>query len=78
MSLCRRCALKYAQSHGLCRTCERETGVDNRSIFERERDRIAKQQRELEQCQRVTYAPRPPATRVINGVEFEITWDGSR
>jgi hypothetical protein len=78
MTPCHRCGVKYQQGHRLCRSCQRETGVDNRSIFERERDRIAKQQHELQQCQRVTYVPRVPATRVINGVEFEITWDGSR
>jgi hypothetical protein len=77
MSLCRRCALKWAQTHGLCRRCERETGVDERSVFERERDRIARRRRELESCQRATAAPRPFATRVIDGIEYEITWDGA-
>jgi hypothetical protein len=76
VSACRRCGLKWAQKAGLCRTCERETGSDNRSIFERERDRQLKREAQIEAL-RVKPEPAVPRARVIDGVEYEITFDGS-
>jgi Holliday junction resolvase RusA-like endonuclease len=41
MTLCGSCRQRHAQREGLCRTCARETGVDTRTDFERDRDRQA-------------------------------------
>ncbi len=77
MSLCGSCGQRHAQHKGLCRTCERAAGFDTRSDFERDRDRQARRDAAL----RAARTRRNPNDRswpayIVDGVEYEVTWDG--
>jgi predicted amidophosphoribosyltransferase len=80
MALCNACQQRWSQSRlGLCRRCERETGADDRTLFERERETLERQR-----ARRPAAAPAPvPApqslyVRQVDGVEFDVVWDGRR
>jgi hypothetical protein len=61
----------------LCRTCERSTGVDTRTTFERERDRLARRAERLGAERRARpRIERTWPTYCDRGVEYEVTWDG--
>jgi hypothetical protein len=72
MVACRRCGVRWAQYRGLCRTCD--PGPGDRAI-QNSRQRI---ERDAARCQRrlprATVAIR---TAVIEGVEFEVVFDGT-
>ena len=71
---CQRCFVRWEPRGGLCRRCQRETGADTRTTFERERDRLA------EHAAAVPPLPPPErtarGTRIIDGVEFEVVFSG--
>jgi hypothetical protein len=75
---CQRCGLRWVQARGLCRTCERQTGADTRTTFERELDAYMRRQTQGLHVARV--APRPARVNpivVVDGVTFEVMWDGT-
>jgi predicted Fe-S protein YdhL (DUF1289 family) len=78
---CRRCRVKWSQAAtGFCRGCGREASVvDYQSIRDGEAARIAAQAERLERLRtpEEERTPRPPVHRVVEGVLYEITWDGS-
>jgi hypothetical protein len=73
---CVRCGLRWQQKLGLCRRCERETGVDNRSLFERQRESVARR-RARYNAPHVVPVSAPIREVVVNGVAFDIVWDGA-
>lgn len=73
---CTRCSVKYAQAAGLCRSCGRETGAYEKTTREADADRIARQQVAVPAV--TPPSPRAPRTRAIDGVEFEVVFDGTR
>jgi hypothetical protein len=73
---CKGCGVRWAQGKaGLCRTCERAAG-DTRTNFDRERERVEEQQEAAAQ-RALTEETRPARLRVIDGVEYFVTWDGT-
>ena len=75
--MCRRCGNRWAQARNLCRRCGRETGVDGRSTFERDRDRLARAQQAVAERRPLSGPIAPGRTVIVNGQEFEVVWDGS-
>lgn len=77
MTRCQSCFKRWAQERGLCRTCSRKAG-DRRTT--RDRDSARSQRRALRQPA-TRYTPPPPVARaherVIDGVVYEVTWDGT-
>lgn len=70
--MCRRCNVRWVQRRGVCRTCERALGLDDRTTFERERDRVA--------AMHVEPAPVPIRLErviVVDGREMTVVWDGT-
>lgn len=76
---CKDCGVRYSQNRtGLCRTCLKAAGLFY-GVLEVERRRL-EEQRARDQRRKVPLEelqPRPALVKVINGVEFEINWDGS-
>jgi predicted amidophosphoribosyltransferase len=71
---CATCFLRWAQADGLCRTCGR--ALDHLTTFEREAARLARQAA-THMVPAEQLAPREPLTKVVDGVEYEVAWDGS-
>lgn len=73
MSQCSRCRERYAQRDGLCRRCGREAGVYTMNTREMEAERLRKHQPKwkVEPRQRVN------PVRVVQGVEYEVVFDGT-
>lgn len=72
-SLCERCGRRYKQDGQLCRSCAKETGAFT-TCQAADRAHVAAH---LPPPVIVREA-RPSRTRIVNGVEFEVVWDGSR
>ena len=72
-ALCTRCGKKWRQYKGLCRLCSHEAVVFVPSTFEREAQHVAKQP-----VVRFKGTPVlvPSKTVVIEGVHYEVVWDG--
>lgn len=71
---CKQCRARYAQKAGLCRSCGRASGAYTKRTIDVEAERLARRKAELPPPALVA---RPgPRTRVIDGVEFEIVFDG--
>lgn len=80
MRACQRCGWRWQQSKlRLCRTCERETGTDTRSIFQRERDRMDRVATRVERLRVVVVTP-PSILRTvtIENRQYDVVWDGCR
>lgn len=86
---CLLCGVKWRQgSLGLCRKCQRSSGADARSIFERERDKVALEkahQAALRQAlENISPASEslqtfgPKREVVVGDVTYVVLWDGSR
>jgi hypothetical protein len=76
--LCTSCQARWRQSKlGLCRTCENDQR--NRvSTIERDAARLEAQRQRLAALERREGAEhRPLRTRVIDGVAYDVTWDGT-
>lgn len=76
---CKDCGHRYAQDRtGLCRTCLKAAGRFY-GVLEVERLRLeaARAADQRRRVPREELQPRPPIVKVIGGVEFEVTWDGS-
>ncbi len=75
---CDHCGIRWPQSRlGLCRRCERTLGVDDRSIFERDQARRERAQARWESLYHAAPVNSSRRTVAVNGVEYEIIWDGS-
>lgn len=61
---CRSCGRRWPQYRGLCRTCERTYRSDPRN-------------QPLPEPEPPALAPRAPRTVTVDGVEFEVVWDGT-
>lgn len=70
--LCDRCGVRWKQDGEWCRRCADETG-QTRTAFERERDRVARQQAAIVRVG----PPLPHRELTLNGVIFEVMFDGS-
>lgn len=72
--LCDRCGLRWKQEGDLCRGCASATGATQQTTMERDRERLARQQKPI-----VRVAPALPPSRSVrvDGVEFLVMWDGS-
>lgn len=75
MTMCKRCGIRWQQGGGLCRTCGHAAG-DSRTTRERERDRLAAREAALTRV--VEPAPGALRTVCIAGVDYDVTWDGTR
>jgi hypothetical protein len=74
---CQRCNVRWRQKGVLCRSCERETGVDNRSLFERQKEKVERDHERSSRLTRVEYTSPPLRTVMIRGREYDVVWDGS-
>lgn len=74
--LCERCKLRYRQEGVLCRSCRRELG-DHVGNFEREAEWVREKQERLDALRRPAPPARAPRTIIVNGVEYEVKWDGT-
>lgn len=78
--VCVRCGLRQIQDwkFRMCRRCTRETGLYQSTTAESERLRVDRVHERFKNLQRVDVqqaAPNP--VRIIDGVEYEVTWDGT-
>jgi ribosomal protein L40E len=77
MALCVRCGVRWSQSQaGLCRRCERESGVDDRTLKEREAAQVAAMRARVPDQRDVDVHP-PWRVLVLDDLEFWVVWDGS-
>lgn len=74
---CWRCHERYRQLDGLCYTCAREVGRTIQSRREQERQRVDQERAKLEALY-AQASPDAPRCYVINGIEYEVVWDGRR
>jgi hypothetical protein len=75
-NLCTCCGVRWKQGRrGLCRRCERQLAGDTRNTVAREAEVVGRQQRYLELKKREYQ--RPPRFRVVDGVEYQIQFDGT-
>jgi predicted amidophosphoribosyltransferase len=76
--LCKRCGVRYKQFNGLCRQCGRELGVVTPLMVQLRRRLIRPAPDFLLSIapQRAPVDPPPIRTRIIDGVEYDIVWDG--
>ena len=70
--LCVQCGRRWKQDGALCRTCANDAGLAI-GTFERERARVARR-RPLFMIDR---SPRPPREITVDGVVYEVMFDGS-
>lgn len=80
--LCSRCHRKWRQDHTtFCRHCQRVLGLPMCNTREAGAARIARQQARIASGGHLVPAddrlPRATRTIVVDGVEYEIKWDGS-
>lgn len=75
---CIQCGIRYRQAelNGLCKRCARLLGT-YRSRAEFDALFVAAQRANLERLRRPAAPPREPRFVTVNGVRFEIIWDGS-
>ena len=74
--LCARCRERGAQHRRqYCRRCEREAALP--MAVEQHADSLAHVNQKIEALRVPAGQPRPNIMRIIDGQEFEITWDGS-
>lgn len=74
---CTNCGIRWPQKGGLCRTCDREAG-DTRTTFERERDKVFRDERNA--ARRGIPPPPgmpPPREITVHGIDYLVIWDGS-
>lgn len=85
-NLCRRCRTRCIQSWrgpyaGLCRTCAgeiaQETGAPLPTTREIEATRLAMRARHFSGQKVQDTGPRPSPVRIIDGVAYDVNWDGS-
>lgn len=79
--LCDRCGVRWKQDGSWCRGCAIETGL-LQTLVEAERQRRLRLQADQERVRSQTAtdpdrSPRPDLVRVIRGVEWIVSWDGS-
>lgn len=75
-TLCKRCHVKWPQWQGLCRSCWRELG-DTRSQADWDAEALGVQKRRRPLVPPAPDVPREPIIKVIDGVEYEVNWDGT-
>lgn len=77
--MCVLCGERWAQSKlGLCRKCERATGADLRSTFERERDQVRAIEAATPKPKPAPVAMGPMREVTIDGRTYVVLWDGAR
>lgn len=75
---CAECGVRWAQWGGLCRRCWRSSGQPVETTREREAGRIARRTAREDRVGHVLPALEGPRREVlIDGVLYEIIWDGT-
>jgi len=77
--VCRQCGWRFAQTglEGCCVTCARELGLEVACVRVREQKRVAALQTRLAGLQRVQPVERVNPIRVVDGIVYEVVFDGS-
>lgn len=79
---CHRCRIRWVQAWlgpyaGLCRRCAMEAGAVLPTAREFEAERVARREQAIASKRAPDSGPRPPIEKVINGVAYEVNWDGT-
>lgn len=77
LRMCVVCLERVRQDGQTCRTCGRQSG-DTSTTQDRDRVALSRQQARDHDLVRVLPAlPGPKGTRVIDGIEFDVQWNGT-